>query len=96
MSLNRYAARPDANQEQIVSQLRDLGYQVDIVRKPYDLVVTGRDERGAIRSLRVEVKVKGGRLSKAEKKYHAENRWPETIIIAYSADDILRWFGIYR
>lgn len=94
MSLNRYAARPDKNQKSIVKELRAMDFQVDIVRKPYDLVVTGRvGGTGDVRSLRVEIKDKGGRLSPAEKKYHAESIHQETLLIAYSTEEILTWFN---
>ena len=92
----RRAARKDGNQTQIVNELRALGYRVDIVsqlKKLYDLVVTGRifgtDE---IRTLRVEVKQDGGKLTVDEREYHDAEPYPETLIIAYSTEDILEWF----
>ncbi len=93
MSLNRYAARTDGNQAQIKRELEAMGFQVDIVKFPYDAVITGRvGGTGDVRSLRVEIKDKGGRLSTAEKKYHAESIHQETLLIAYSTEDILTWF----
>ncbi len=84
--------KPDGNQKQIVSDLQELGFQVDDVHGcrglGYDIVVSWR---GA--SLRVEIKNAGGTLTPAEKKYHAESKHQETLIIAYNTNDILRWFG---
>lgn len=88
--------RIDANQSQIVRELRSLGYKVDLVsqlKRLYDLVVTGRifgtDE---IRTVRVEVKQKGESLSPAEKLYHESEPYPQTLIIAYCTEDVLKWF----
>ncbi len=92
MSINRYAARPDKNQEEIIAGLRKLGFTVDIVRRPYDLIVTGW-KFGLETSLRVEVKAKGGRMTPAEKKYHDTVKHKDTLIIAYNIEDILSWFN---
>jgi hypothetical protein len=93
----RRAAKKDGNQTQIVTELRQLGYRVDIVsqlKKLYDLVVTGRiygtDE---IRTLRVELKVEKGRLTDDEKEYHEADPYPETLLIAKSTEDVLEWFS---
>jgi len=93
MGINRFAARSDGNQAQVKRELEALDFQVDIVKFPYDLVVTGRmGVTGDIRSLRVELKVKGGKLSPAEKIYHAESKHQDTLLIAYCTEDILNWF----
>ena len=94
----RRAARVDGNQKQMVMELRAMGYQVDIVsqlKRLYDLVVTGKTALygDAVRTVRVEVKMPGEDLTIAEKEYHDRNRYPETLLIAYSTDDVLRWFG---
>lgn len=39
MTLNRYAKRQDATQPAIVKGLRAMGYQVEIVGKPCDLLI---------------------------------------------------------
>lgn len=88
--------RVDGNQAQIVRELRALFFKVDIVsqlKKLYDLVVTGQDANGNIRTLRVEIKQPGEKLTADEKEYHEIEPYPETLIIAYSTDDILNWFG---
>ena len=87
----------DGNQEQIVRELRALGFRVDIVsqlKKLYDLVVTGR--RGGskeVYTVRVEIKMPGEDLTPAEKEYWAAEQFPETLIIANDTEDILEWFG---
>jgi hypothetical protein len=91
------AARVDGNQKQITRELRALGFRVDIVsqiKKLYDLVVTGKDVDGEIKTVRVELKVHGGQLTVDEIDYHSAERFPETLLIAYSTDDILFWFGL--
>ena len=89
--------RVDANQQKIVRELRAIGYKVDLVsqlKRLYDLVVTGKvfgtDE---IKTVRVEVKQPGEKLSPAEKLYHEAEPYPETLLIAYSTEDVLNWFG---
>ena len=94
----RAFAKPDKNQAKIVEELRELGFQVDDVHSVrglgYDIVVTGRIYGGdVIATLRVEVKSIGGRLTDAEKKYHSESLYRQTLIIAYCTDDVLDWYG---
>lgn len=93
----------DANQAQIVRELRALGFRVDIVsqlKKLYDLVVTGRKnfdgdrELGyIIASVRVEIKMPNCDLTVDEKEYWSAESYPETLIIANDTEDILEWFG---
>ena len=96
MTYNRLNSKVDGNQNEIRRQLRALGFRVDTVsrlKKLYDLVVTGRDSKGEVRTLRVEVKIEGGTLTVDEKEYHETEPYPETLLIAYSVNDILSWFG---
>lgn len=92
----RRAAKVDANQMQIVRELRAQGYKVDItsqLKKLYDLVVTGRIfGTDNVRTVRVEVKQPGEKLSSAEIDYHRADPYPTTLLIAYSTEDILKWF----
>lgn len=92
----RRAAKVDINQPQIVRELRAQGYKVDIVsqlKKLYDLVVTGRMMgTGDIRTVRVEVKSEGGTLTPDEAEYHRNDPYPETLIIAFTTEDIIEWF----
>ena len=37
----RQKSRKDLNQAAVVKELRELGYDVDVVERPYDLVVSG-------------------------------------------------------
>ena len=92
----RRAAKVDANQAQIVRELRAQGYKVDItsqLKKLYDLVVTGKMfGTQDVRTVRVEVKSEGGTLTPDEAEYHRSDPYPETLIIAFSSEDILEWF----
>lgn len=97
----RQAAKVDQNQAQIVRELRAMGFRVDIVhrlKKLYDLVVTGKicdvsNIPYATATLRVEVKMPGEKLSPDEQEYWDAEPYPETLIIAYSTEDVLKWFG---
>jgi len=92
----RIAARVDKNQAQITRELRALGFRVDIVsqlKKLYDLVVTGRDALGNVRTVRVELKVEGGTLTADEADYHRAEPYPETLLVACDTETILEWFG---
>ena len=92
----RRAAKKDSNHKQIVNELRSLGFRVDDVaqvKKMYDLVVTGRVHGSQeIKTVRVEVKSDGGTLTTDEQEYHKNEPYPETLIIAFSTEDILEWF----
>ena len=93
----RTAARVDKNQVAIVAELRALGMDVDHVHQVknlYDLVVTGipADYHRPV-SLRVEVKSPGGKLTEGEADFWDKQRHTGNLIIAYSAEDVLRWFG---
>ena len=92
----RRAAKVDINQPQRVRELRAQGFKVDItsqLKKLYDLVVTGKlYGTNDIRTVRVEVKSEGGTLTPDEAEYHRNDPYPETLIIAYSSEDVLEWF----
>jgi hypothetical protein len=94
----RYASRVDVNQEQIVKELRDLGFDVDIVsreKKMYDVVVSGVPtwSRRAC-GVRVEIKADTkAPLTPYEAEYWARQRSRDNLIRAHCTDDILRWFG---
>lgn len=94
----RRAAKVDGNQKQIVRELRALGFRVDItsqLKKLYDIVVTGRffgtDD---VRTVRVELKIPGEKLSPDEADYHRAEPYPQTLLIAYCTEDILEWYSI--
>lgn len=92
----RRAAKVDSNQLQIVRELRALGFRVDNVsqvKKLYDLVVTGRVFGSQeVRTVRVEIKSEGGTLTYDEQDYHRSELYPETLLIAYSTEEVLEWF----
>ena len=93
-----YAAKSDANQPQIVEELRSLGFDVDIVsreKKLYDIVVSGIPAwaRKTV-GVRVEIKVsEKSSLTPAEQSYWARQKNPENLIRATCTGDVLRWFG---
>jgi len=96
--------KPDANQEEIVTDLRNKGYDVDIVCDLpglYDLVVSGKfylprrpeETQDAVEcSVRVEVKQPGQDLSESEEKYYMSQEIPGSYIKAETAEDVIRWF----
>ena len=86
--------KPDANQAQIVDDLRSLGFDVDIVcNLPglYDLVVSGRKLYPC--SVRVEVKSEKRLLSPSELRYYERQKHPDSYIVARSTEDVLEWFN---
>jgi len=98
----RRAAKVDGNQKQITRELRALGFRVDItsqLKKLYDLVVTGEIDmygprgKSMVRTVRVELKMPGEKLSPDEAEYHRAEPYPQTLLIAESTEDILEWFG---
>lgn len=99
----RYSAKADANQAQIVRELRAMGFRVDIVhrlKKLYDLVVTGQCGHGkhkvydgVVHTIRVEVKMPGEGLTPDEQEYWDAEPFPGTLIKAECTEDVLRWYG---
>jgi len=90
-----HGGRKDANQNQITTELTALGYRVDDVsqlKKLYDMVITGHSING-VKTVRVEVKMPKKKLTPDEQAYHDADPFHETLIIAYCANDVLRWFG---
>lgn len=93
-------ARPDGNSQGIVDALRELRFDVDIMPIPnrYDIVVSGvklgpnKEMCGEV-SVRVEIKRPGENLNANEESYWEKQNHPDSLIIAYSAEDVLRWFG---
>jgi len=95
-----YAARVDANQEKIVSELRKLNFDVDIISRLkglYDIVVSGfKYLPGCIKtqcSVRVEIKNGDKGLNETEQEYHAKQSNKDTLIVARSTEDVLKWFN---
>lgn len=60
----RRAARIDSNQRQIVSALRQIGASVYYIKEPVDLAVGFRK-----RTVLLEVKSDGGRLTKSQAEF---------------------------
>lgn len=94
----RQAARIDANQPAIVNALRQAGATVQILshvgKGCPDLLVTDYNyHTGRIEALLVEVKTEKGELTPDEARFFATYPDGGPLIIARSADDVLRWFG---
>lgn len=79
MTLNRHAARTDANQPSIIKALRDIGCTVINVKWPVDLVVSGG--RLGDQTLWMEVKMPGETLTVAQKLFF--DSWPGRKVIVH-------------
>ena len=94
----RYASKVDVNQVQIVADLRQLGFDVDIVsreKRMYDIVVSGVPSwsRRAV-AVRVEIKADcKAPLTPYEMEYWAKQRYRDNLIKATCVNDVLKWFG---
>lgn len=90
-------AKVDKNQRGIVDALVELGFDVDDVHAVrnlgFDIIVTGADRRGNVKTVLVEVKNTGGRLTGSENRRVNLCHYPDAIIVAYNLEDILRTFG---
>lgn len=92
--------KPDRNQYEIVSVLRDIGYDVDDVHNLaglYDIVVSGWSHFYECScSVRVEIKALGETLNDTEEKYWEKQRHLGSLILARSPRDVMSWFGDER
>lgn len=104
MSQRPKRTKPDANQAQIVEDLRSLGFDVDIVcdlSGLYDIVVSGKKVAWildgtkilATCSVRVEVKSEKGKITPVEKTFYTKINHKGSYIVARSTEDVLEWFG---
>lgn len=84
------AAKVDANQEEIVKALRQVGAAVQSLAQVGkgcpDLLVSFRDQMYLL-----EVKAGKGKLREAQAKWHSE--WRAAVFVARSPDDALRAIG---
>lgn len=62
----RHASRTDANQAEIIKSLRGIGCRVEYIKEPCDLLVGFRGK-----TVLLEVKVDGGRLTKPQVEFIA-------------------------
>lgn len=63
----RRAARTDSNQQEVIDSLRKIGCRVHYIKEPVDLMVGFRDK-----TVLLEVKAEGGRLTKQQVQFIAE------------------------
>jgi hypothetical protein len=91
MASPRWQKKPDANQQDIVDALRRVGAKV------YDASRVGEGFPDLIIGFRqclflLEVKTSSGRLTKDQKKFHAE--WDSYIHIVHTVEEALRVIGL--
>lgn len=87
MSLNRYDARTDANQPQIIDALEAAGCDVCIIKWPVDLLASG-GQLGR-QNLLVECKVPGETLNSKQAKFFA--RWPGEKIMVQTPEQVIAY-----
>lgn len=90
--------RVDANQNEIVQQLRGLGFHVTLLHTigggVPDLVVVGLSNKAHDwLALFVEVKRPGEKLTETEEAWHMKYPDGGPLLIATCLEDILAWFG---
>ena len=89
----RYTRR-DANQQEIVDDLRGLGFLVIDLADAWilDILVCGHVGGSEWRWLAVEVKTSAGRLTIKQKEFF--ERWPDApAIVAQATEDVLAWYN---
>ena len=92
--MTRQAARVDGNQAEIVAALRRAGCSVAItsgVGHGFPDLVVGVGVEDEARTLLMEVKRPGERLTPDEARWH--DAWRGHVAIVYSIDDALRSVG---
>jgi hypothetical protein len=102
MSLNRYDAQRDANEQDIVEALLKAGCSVDRTKELVDLVVGYYDEDGMPTTILMEVKLprgpRGGdshsRLNTKQMEFHG--RFKGKVVVVRSPEDALRATGKLR
>ena len=82
MSINRFAARIDANKKEIVKGLRQAGYYVYDLRRPTDLLVW----TGGL-WIPLEIKTEKGTPTAAQRKFFDEAKGP--VVIATSLTEAI-------
>ena len=90
MGIPHHSKKRDANEKQLVEDLRALGMRVKRevwrLHNPVDLLIGWRG-----RTLLVEVKDTHGRLTSLQEDFIRD--WQGgAVIVAQNVDDILRWF----
>jgi len=92
MSRNRYSARTDTNEKDIVSDLRDLGYKVET---GHDDILVGANGLNYWYEIKQEkhVSKKTGKINESAKKksqIRLESEWTGHYKIVSTLDEILR------
>jgi len=97
MSRNRYSARTDENEKHIVSDLRKLGYQVEV---GHDDILVGANGVNYWFEIKQEkhVSKKTGKINESAKKksqIRLESEWTGHYKIVSTLEDILRDMGVF-
>lgn len=82
----RHAAKVDANQAAIVKALKSAGINVEIIKKPFDLVVW----HPRIETAFAEVKNPEGKNTFTKFQLEFIGRWPGRIFVFRSPEDAVR------
>lgn len=87
MSLNRYDARTDSNQGEIIDALQAIGCDVYIIKRPVDLLASG----GLLgeQNLLIECKVPGKTLSDSQARFWV--RWPGEKIVVQTPEQVIAY-----
>ena len=84
MSINRYNPRRDANEPEIVEAFKSMGFSVERLNTPLDLLV-GWNKVNYL----VEVKLPDKKLN--ENQVIFTDQWKGQYFICYTADDAIRF-----
>lgn len=94
---SRRSARVDANQPEMVKELRKHGFHVahtHTIGKGFpDVIVTGAARSGRVLVALVEIKQVGGKLTTDEIKWHMKYPKSGPLLIAFTANDVIEWFN---
>lgn len=81
----RNAARSDANQQQIIGALRNIGIQVYYIKLPLDLLLSGGPLKDF--NLLMEIKIPGEGLNAGQQAFFL--RWPGRKCVVHSVQEAL-------
>ena len=88
MSMPRYAARTDLNQQEIVDALKAIGCDVEIIGTPVDLLV-GRTGKNGRHTYLIEVKRPGEKPRTKKQKDFIKN-WKGQVRICETAEEAIQ------
>lgn len=89
-SVRRQAARVDNNQAEIVDALRRCGVSVEIIGKPFDLVVCCRGETSFVECKWPRPTSEGGSHGLTKDQVEFIARWPGKVHVVRSKEEAIR------